>query len=188
MDPMISVPREKLADLLRAAGSTLTPEEYVASLPVSAPPGPGPFRKFRGRAVAAAINKYCILVVAVAGVVLLPLLGFTFENIAIAAGLVIVSVVEFRVHRYFQQNDVRAPALGFRNQACFAGGILIYCLYHAFFAYQLPQEDMAMLETNNLIDPDALARFTRFFYLSVGLVAGGSQFGLAWYYKTAESK
>ena len=33
MDPLVSIPRDKLAELLQAAGSTMTPEEYLATLP-----------------------------------------------------------------------------------------------------------------------------------------------------------
>ena len=45
MKPTVNIPREKLAELLQASGSTLTPEEYTAALP-----GTGAFVKFPSRA------------------------------------------------------------------------------------------------------------------------------------------
>ena len=121
MNPFFSIPREALAELLRAAGSPLTPEQYVASLSqvdIS--------KKYRSRAVAAAISKYCLLLVAVLGVLTLPLLGLTLENIVIVIGLVAVTYFEYRVHRYFREGDPRGPELGFRNQSYFAAAIIVY--------------------------------------------------------------
>ena len=60
----------------------------MASLPQL---GMGPYSKYPSRAVAAAISKYFLLVVAVLGVVGLPFVGFDFENIIIVAGLVTVT-------------------------------------------------------------------------------------------------
>jgi len=183
MPTYITIPREGLAELLRAAGSPLTPEQYVASLPQ---PEMGPYRKYPGRAVAAAISKYFILVVAVLGVVGLPFMGFDLEDIIIVTGLVTVTFFEYRVHRYFSECDPRAPSLGFRNQTCFAAAIVIYCLYHAFTVFQLPHDTMTLVEQNNLIDMNSLKAMVRAFYLGIAVVAGGSQFGLALYYRAAE--
>ena len=185
MPSFIAIPREALADLLRAAGSPLTPEQYVASLPQ---PDLGAYRKYPGRAVAAAISKYFILVVAVLGVVGLPFLGFTFENVIIVVGLVTVTFFEYRVHRYFRECDPRAPGLGFRNQAGFAGGIVFYCLYQAFTAFQIPHDTMTLIEQNNLIDLNTLRSLVRIFYFGIAVIAGGSQLGLALYYRAARVK
>jgi len=182
MNPLISIPREALAELLRAAGSPLTPEQYVASLQDA-----DVYKRYPGRAWAAAISKYCLLVVAILSVVLLPFLGFDIENIIIVAGLVTVTFFEFRVHRYFRENNPEAPNLGFRNQSCFASAILIYCLYSAFAPLQLPPQDMNLIEENNLIDPGTLANIGRIFYLFIAIVAGGSQYGLARYYRNAKA-
>jgi hypothetical protein len=182
MNRLISIPREALAELLRAAGSPLTPEQYLASLPDL-----GVYKKYPGRAWAAAVSKYCILVVTVAGVLLLPVLGFDFENLIVEAGLVAVTFFEYRVHRYFRENNPEAPNLGFRNQSCFAAAILIYCLYHAFAPLQLSSQDMTLVEENNLIDPNTLKNIERIFYLGIAIIAGGSQFALAWYYRNAKA-
>lgn len=182
MKSFIAIPREALAELLRAAGSPLTPEEFVASLPQ---PDLALYRKYPGRAVAAAFSKYFILVVAVLAVLSLPLIGFDLENIIITAGLVTVTYFEFRVHRYFSECDPRAPSLGFRNQTCFAVGIAIYCLYHAAFpeSVQIPSEYREVMDpsTSGLVQSAE-----RIFYLVVAVVAGGSQYGLAWYYRCAQ--
>ena len=119
MNPFVSIPRDSLAELLRHAGSTLTPEQYLASLQQMRESSA--FRKYPSRAVAAAISKYSLLVVAIAAVLLLPVLGFTIENIVITVGLITVTVFEYRVHRYFRENNPQAPSLGYRNQASFAG-------------------------------------------------------------------
>jgi hypothetical protein len=181
MNSLISIPREALAELLRASGSPLTPEQYVASLQDM-----DVYKKYPGRAWAAAVSKYCLLVIAVLAVVLLPFLGFDFENLIITAGLATVTFFEFRVHRYFRENDPKAPGLGYRNQACFAAAILIYCLYHAFTPFQLSHDAMTMIEENNVIDASTLNSLARLFYLSVAVIAGGSQFGLACYYRSAQ--
>ena len=180
MNPFLSIPRQALAELLRASGSPLTPEQYLASLPEV-----GVYKKFAGRAKAAAWNKYFLLVVAVLAVLCLPFLGFDFENLIIAAGLVTVTFFEYRVHRYFRENNPQAPSLGFRNQSCFAAAILIYCLYHAFAPFQIPLETQSLVEENNLIDLNTLKSMARLFYLIVAIVAGGSQFALACYYRSA---
>jgi hypothetical protein len=183
MNPQISIPREALAELLKAAGSTLTPEEYVASLPDLAT-----FKKYPSRARMAALSKYSVLVVAVAAVILLPFLGFDFENLVITVGLITVTFFEYRVHRYFREMNPLAPGLGFRNQSAFAAAILIYCFYHAFATFQLPLEAQNMIEDNNLIDSASLKGLVRTFYLFIGILVGGSQFALAWYYRSAAAR
>jgi hypothetical protein len=183
MNPFITIPRESLAELLRSAGSTLTPEQYLAELQKLQ--YSSPFKKYRSRAVAAAISKYSLLVVAILAVVLLPVLGFTFENIIITAGLITVTVFEYRVHRYFRENNPKAPDLGYRNQAIFAAAVLVYCLYHAFATFQIPHDAYNMMEENNVIDPAMLKTFVRIFYLFIAVLVGGSQFALACYYRGA---
>jgi hypothetical protein len=180
MNPLISIPREALAELLRASGSPLTPEQYLASLPDLST-----YKKYPGRAKAATVNKYCLLVVAVFAVVGLPFLGFSFENLIITAGLVTVTFFEYRVHRYFRENNPEAPKLGFRNQSAFAAAILIYCLYHALVPTSIPIPS----EYREVMDPDMtglMQGFERIIYLIIGIVAGGSQFALALYYRSAQ--
>jgi len=184
MNPFLSIPRQALAELLQACGSPLTPEQFLESLPDIIA-----YRKFPSRARAAAWSKYFILVVAVLGLVLLPFLGDYVENAIIVAGLATVTFFEFRVHRYFSENNPKAPSLGFRNQACFAAGILIYCLYHVFVAMQVPVQTRNMIEENNLpIDLDSIRSMERIFYLGVAMIAGGVQFALAWYYRSAQAR
>ena len=185
MNPFITIPRESLAELLRNAGSPLTPEQYLASL--QQVQQSNPFRKYRSRAVAAAISKYSLLVVAVVAVLLLPVLGIDFENVIITVGLVTVTFFEYRVHRYFRENNPKAPGLGYRNQALFATAVLIYCLYHAFATYRMPP-GMNLVEENNLIDPGTLKAIVRFSYLFIAVLVGGSQFGLACFYRSAKGK
>jgi hypothetical protein len=183
MNPYLFIPREALTELLRAAGSPLTPEQYLASLPQVTVN-----KKYASRATAAAVNKHCLLVVAILGVVLLPFLGFTIENLIIAVGLITVTFFEYRVHRYFREENPAAPSLGYRNQSCFAAAILVYCLYRAFAPAPISHDTMTLIEENNLIDNNTLRSVTQIFYLSVAIVAGGSQYGLAWYYRTAATK
>jgi hypothetical protein len=181
MKTLITLPREKLAELLRATGSPLTPEQYVASLPSTEMN-----RKYEGRAWAAAFSKYFLLVVAVLSVVSLPLMGFDLENLIVVVGLVTVTCFEFRVHRYFLEGNPEAPSLGFRNQACFAAAILVYCLYHALF----PESVAIPSEYREVMDPSTagmIQGLERAFYAIVAIVAGGSQFGLALYYRSARN-
>jgi hypothetical protein len=182
MNSFFSIPREALAELLRAAGSPLTPEQYVASLPQA-----GISEKYRSRAVAAAISKYCLLVVAVVGVATLPMLGLTVENIIIVIGLITVTYFEYRVHLYFREGDPRGPDLGFRNQSLFAAAIVLYCFYHALAPFNLSHDEMTMVEESNVIDPKTLHRLFQMFYFGIAVLAGGSQFSLAWYYRSAKA-
>ena len=108
------------------------------------------------------------------------------ENIVIVIGLVTVTFFEYRVHRYFKENNPAAPSLGFRNQALFAAAILIYCIYHAFTPLQFSPEDMNLLQQNGMIDPNSVKQLVKVFYALVALFAGGSQFGVACYYRSAE--
>jgi hypothetical protein len=190
MSRYVTISREALADLLQALGSPLTPEQYLASLPDAAPAQPevdlSAFKRYPSRAWAAAMSKYCLLAVAVFGVLLYPFLGSYIENGIIVVGLITVTYFEYRVHRYFSENNPKAPQLGYRNQACFAAAILIYCLYHAFKPVSLSPDTMALVEQSNVLDPAMLNSLTRTFYLFIALVAGGSQFGLACYYRRAQ--
>jgi len=180
MKPTISIPREALVQLLQASGSPLTPEQYVASLPEVSE-----FKKYPSRARAAAMSKAILLLVTIFAVVFV----FFFpgiENGIILVGLALVTFFEYRVHRYFREENPKAPGLGFRNQSAFAAGILIYCLYQGFSTFQMPLQAQTLVEENNLIDPDMLTTVARLFYLFIAVTAGGSQFGLAWYYRNAQ--
>ena len=92
------------------------------------------------------------------------------------------------MHRYFRELNPTAPSLGFRNQSAFAAGILVYCLYHGFSTFQIPSQAQTLVEDNNLIDPAMLTSFARLFYLFIAVTAGGSQFWLAWYYRSAQGR
>jgi hypothetical protein len=176
MKPSVTIPREKLAELLQASGSALTPEEYTASLP-----GTGSHRKYPSRARAAAWSKNVLIFVLILSV-LFTFTDFGIENILIIIGLGTVTFFETRVHRYFWDDDPAAPELGFRNQGGFAAGILVYGLYHAFVPSQIPPE------YKDLIDPSmigTLQAMERISYLVIGIVGGVSQFALAWYYRSA---
>ena len=180
MNPLISIPREALAELLQAAGSPLTPEQYLASLA-----GGGAGNKYASRARAAAWSKPILLLVTIlSGVFLLFSPGV--ENVIVLAGLAVVTFFEYRVHRYFREGNPAAPGLGFRNQSAFAAAILIYGLYHAFVPSQIKLPD----EYREVMDPDMtgmIQGFERTFYLIVGILGGVSQFGLAWYYRSAQT-
>jgi hypothetical protein len=180
MKPTVNIPREKLVELLQASGSTLTPEEYTAALP-----GTGAFAKFPGRARAAAWSKNILIFVLLLSV-LITLFDFGVENIVILIGLGAVTFFETRVHRYFWEDNIEAPTLGFRNQCCFAVGILIYGLYHALFPGQITSEIPA--ELREYVDAptmNSLVLLARGAYLVIGIVGGISQFGLACYYRSA---
>jgi len=181
MKPSIHLPREKIAELLQASGSTLTPEEYAASLPPLAA-----FAKYPGRARAAAWSKNILILVTVISV-LVALFDFGIENLIIVIGLGTVSYFETRVHRYFREDNPAAPGLGFRNQSGFAAGILIYGLYHAVATspVTLPPEYRDLVDAPTLL---LIEEVTRLAYLVVGIIGGISQFALAWYYRVAGSQ
>ena len=181
MNRFVSIPREALAELLKTAGSPLTPEDYLASLPEF-----GEFRKYASRTSAAVISKNVLLVAAIFSALwtCLPI-GFGFESILITVILGGITYFEFQVYCAFRDRQREAPGLGFRNQTFFAVFILLYGLYHAFAPMQVPAN------YRELMDPD-MTRLVRFMtiatYLTVGIVGGISQFCLAWYYWAAKSK
>jgi hypothetical protein len=193
MSRYVSIPREALAELLQALGSPLTPEQYLATLP---PPAPGevssapsadlsPYRRYKSRAIMAAMSKYTLLVIAVFGVVIVPFIGSYLENGIVLIGLITVTFFEYRVHRYFRSNDPRAPSLGYSNQAGFAAGIVVYCLYHALIPYRLSNDMQGLLQGSG-IDEQMVKTMERGFYLFIAALAGGSQFWLACYYRRAQ--
>ena len=47
---------------------------------------------------------------------------------------------------------------------------------------------MTLVEENNLIDPNSLKNMVRIFYFVIAIVAGGSQYGLAVYYRSAQAR
>lgn len=199
MNPFVTIPRESLAELLRNSGSTLTPEEYVASL--NEVQSDSAYRKYRSRAWVAAMSKYTLIVIAAAAIAFAGFdliyaaytfisgsraeSGFSPENILVAIGLVAVTFFEYRVHKYFRENDPRAPDLGFRNQSLFVVGILIYCLYHAFAPVAMSTDTQNAMSQAG-VDMGMVTAVSRGFYLLIAIVAGGSQFGLACYYRAAK--
>ena len=143
--------------------------------------------KFRSRANTAWWSK-TILAIATVISVLLILVDFDWADALVVVGVLAVTFFEFRVYRYFLTGDLRAPDLGFRNQSCFAAGILLYGLYHALA--QPPLETLMPRELLDYMDATTLEFMKatiKYGYLTVGIVGGISQFGLAWYYRGAKS-
>lgn len=178
MKPDINISRETLAELLRAAGSPLTPEQYLASLEKG-----NVYARYPGRAKAATWSKNILCVAVVLGGVIL-IFDRSLEGVILLAALATITFFEYRVHRYFRDWNPKAPTLGFRNQTAFAALILIYGLYHAFFPQQLQVPD----EYREVMDPamtGMIQTLAHVFYLVIGIVGGLSQFGLAWYYRRA---
>ena len=178
MDRFVSVPREALAELLKASGSPLTPEQYLAALPEF-----GEFKKYAGRAKAAIWSKNILLIAAIlsVGFTCLPF-GFGFESVLVSVILVVLTYFEYRVYYGFRDRNPEAPMLGFRNQSAFAAFILIYGLYHAFMPMEIPAG------YREVMDPDLTSivqGLTKVAYLAIGIIGGLSQFGYAWYYRAA---
>ncbi len=138
--------------------------------------------KYRGRISAAWWSKTLLAIAAVLSVLILPF-GFDLWSALVVAGVLTVTFFEFKVHHYFLTGDPRAPDLGFRNQSCFAAGILLYGLYHAFHPPPVPQEYAELLDGPTI---DLLQNVIKNGYITVGIVGGLSQFGLAWYYRNAK--
>jgi hypothetical protein len=176
---LLPIPRAALAQLLRDAGSPLTPEQYLASLPTM-----NIVKKYESRANASAWSKWVLAIAAVISVLFVPF-SISFENILVAAGLCAVTYFEFRVNQGFREGHPGAPDLGFRNQSFFAIGILVYGLYHAFFAGKMdvPAEYRELIDSQTLATVEAV---TKVGYVAIGIVGGVSQFCLAWYYRSAK--
>jgi hypothetical protein len=143
--------------------------------------------KYRGRISAAWWSKTILAGAAVISVLILPF-SLDLETVVVVAGVLTVTFLEFRVHRYFLTGDPRGPDLGFRNQSGFAAGILLYGLYHAF--HVTPLESLIPPEMIGYIDQptlDFMKSMIKNAYLAVGILGGASQFGLAWYYRGAKT-
>jgi len=142
--------------------------------------------KYRSRAAAAWWNKTFLAMASVISVLLL-LLGFDWWSALIVAAILTVTYFEFRVHHYFLTGDARAPGLGFLNQSCFAVAILLYGFYHAVYPPQI--QALVPQEMRDLVDPsmvDFMQTTVVIGYLVIGILGGLSQFGLAWYYRSAK--
>ena len=139
--------------------------------------------KYLGRIKAAWWSKTILAVAAVISVVILPF-GFDLESALVVAGVLTVTFFEFRVHHYFLTGDSRAPDLGFRNQSCFAAGILVYGLYHGIYPSPIPEEYKSLLDEQTL---EMIQTTVKNGYLVIGIVGGLSQFWLAWYYRRAKA-
>ncbi len=142
---------------------------------------------YRGRISAAWWSKTLLAFAAVLSVIILQF-GFDLGDALVVAGVLTVTFFEFRVHHYFLTGDPRAPDLGFRNQSGFAAGILLYGLYHAFH----PTDIQALIspELAGYIDEptiESMKMMIKNGYLTVGILGGLSQFGLAWYYRNAKA-
>jgi hypothetical protein len=142
--------------------------------------------KYRSRTSTAWWSKTILAVAAVISL-LLVLVDFDWADALVVVCVAAVTFFEFRVHRYFLTGDPRAPDLGFRNQSCFAVGILLYGLYHALYVPPIqslvPQELVEYLDAPTL---DFMKSTMKYGYLTVGIIGGMSQFGLAWYYRSAK--
>lgn len=182
MDQNVSIPREALSALLKAAGSPLTPEQFLASLLGA----PDEFRKFAGRAKAAVWSKNILL----SGVILSALItctpmGFSVEGVLITVILAVITWFEFQVYYGFRDRNPGAPLLGLRNQIAFAIFIFIYGLYHAFRPMEIPQT------YREVMDPDLtplIQNAAKFSYLTIAVVGGISQACYAWYYYAARPR
>jgi len=140
--------------------------------------------KYRGRISAAWWSKTVLAIAAVLSVIFLPF-DFDWESALVVAGVLAVTFFEFRVHYYFLTGDPRAPDLGFRNQSCFAAGIMLYGFYLAF---HLPQGQL-LQQLYSMLDEPTAAIFQNTIKngcLTAGTLGGLSQFGLAWYYRNAK--
>ena len=178
MDRLISIPRQALEELLKAAGSQLTPEQYLASLMVASP-----YRRYPSRAIASLWSKGLLVVPAIISVVW-QVFDLSLEGVIVAVILTAITFFEYRVNQYFREENLKAPDLGYYNQSAFAVFILLYCIYHAYMA----SPTAMMREYNNMLDPDQMAAFQsmiKMSYVIVGIAGGLSQFGLAWYYRSA---
>ena len=143
--------------------------------------------KYRPRISTAWWSKTILAIAAVISVLLL-LCDFDWWDALAVAGVLVVTFFEFRVHRYFLTGDPRAPDLGFRNQSGFAAGILLYGLYHAFepppIQTLVPPELLTYIDAGTI---EYVKETIKNGYLAVGILGGLSQFGLAWYYRSAKS-
>ena len=181
MNHLVSIPREALAELLRASGSPLTPEQYLASLPEV-----NTFAKYASRAKVSTWSRNLLIAAVVIGALILPF-NFDFESLVLFIGVAVVAFFEFKVNRYFIEWNPRAPNLGFRNQTAFAAGILVYGLYHGLF----PQPAQLPEGLREYMDPsmtDLMQSASKVTYLAVGIIGGISQFALACYYRFARVK
>lgn len=181
MNPLISVPRQALGDLLRKSGSKYrTPEEWLASLKETKL-----YTLYPGRARAAAVSAYFLIAAAVISI-LCVFISFCFENVLLAIIITGIAWVEHFTLRGFRTWDKRAPIMGCYNQIVFASIIVLYGTYNAFLTgpIQIPAD------YKDSIDPDMLGWVSsgeKLFYILVAVIGGGSQYLMAWYYYRAKS-
>ena len=179
MPRLVQIPEEALAALLHAAGRPESVETFLASAEMQAAIALG--EKLRRRARAAYWSRFWLFFSAA-----VSWLGFVgiwdVEDLIAAVLLTGMTVVEFKVYRFFLAADPRAAIYGWWNQCLFAFLFAVYGAYHTVYPV-LPTLATAMVN-----DPDAipiLLQFDRLFYAIIGLVGAGGQFALACYYRAA---
>ena len=92
-----------------------------------------------------------------------------------------MSVLEFKVHSWFLQNDTRGPFWGYRNQCLFALLFLAYGIYH--FLNPTPHQELAKLGMHNL--DGAVESLEKIVYAVIGIGGATGQYMLALYYRKA---
>ena len=89
-----------------------------------------------------------------------------------------MTFVEFKVRTLFKTGDIKAPAMGFRNQCVFAATFLVWGLYHFFSVTPIT-------EANELFGPsgsEMIMSYEKIFYLTVGVVAAMGQMWVGFRY------
>jgi hypothetical protein len=188
MPKFVHIPEEVLAALLREAGHPESVEQYLAATGAQA--GAVRHERLVRRARAAYWSRFWLTLSAavtwlgVAG-------GPDVEGLIAGVLLTGMTVVEFRVYRFFTEGDARGAIYGWWNQCLFAALFLIYGGYHGTFVTIPPMASEAMTYLNAGGDgggADVLPNVTQlvqFTYYSIGLVGAVGQFTLACYYRAA---
>jgi hypothetical protein len=178
MSRLVSIPEETLAALLREAGRPESVETFLASAEMRTAIALG--EKLRRRARAAYWSRFWLFFSAA-----VSWLGFVgvwdVEDLIAAVLLTGMTVVEFKVYRFFLAADPRGAIYGWWNQCLFAFLFAIYGAYHA-------AHPAVPSFAGTYVDPDMmpiLIQIDRLSYAIIGLVGAGGQFALACYYCAA---
>ena len=176
---LLPIPRESLAKLLAESGSTQTPEEFLKQREIQSAVALN--ANFAKRAKAAYWSRLWLLLSATISIISW-IFSPNWEDFI--AGLLLsgMTVVEFKVHQWFLENDPRAPLWGWRNQCLFSALFVLYGAYHLL----IPSPSLAVLDEMGVENMAAsVTEIEKIFYFSVGLGGALGQLLLARYYKNA---
>jgi hypothetical protein len=169
---LVEIPEDVLANLLKGTGQSV--EEFLQANRSRIQTG----RDFQKRARAAKWSRMWLAASTLFCIVSF-ITGRDVEDAISALLLGSMTCVEFKVHDWFLEGDLRGAIYGYWNQTLFAVLFLVYGAYH-YFGPAAPQAATDLLDASYT---PVILQLSKIFYATVGIAGAIGQYVLALYYK-----